>query len=107
LQIQNRLETQQILKLVAAYIVGASVRDLSGQFKINRTTVVRHLERHGVPRRGSQRKLTDEDVTAAAELYHQGWSLIRLGQHYGVDDETVRRALRKAGVTLRPRRGQA
>jgi hypothetical protein len=62
-----------------------------------------HLERQGVPRR--HHKLSDEQIADAAELYEQGWSHIRLGQHYNVDDETGPRAFKRAGVILRPRKG--
>ena len=43
----------------------------------------------------------------ATRLYEQGWSLARLGDRFGVDAETVRRALRKAGIPLRARNGWA
>jgi lambda repressor-like predicted transcriptional regulator len=106
LQKQHRLEAQQIAQLVAKYMTGASVRQLTRDFKIHRTTVLNHLEREGVPRRPNTRKLTDEQVAEAAELYEQGWSMLRLGRHYEVDDETVRRTLKRSEVVLRPRRGR-
>jgi transposase len=104
-QAQHRLKAEQVRELVAAYVAGASVHQLTKQFQVHRSTVVAHLERHGIPRRASTRKLSDDDVPQAAKLYEQGWSLVRLGEHYSVDDETVRRALQRLGVKLRPRRG--
>jgi transposase len=107
LQVHHRLETQQTLEVIAAYVAGASIRELAAQFKINRATVLDHLRRHEVPRRPQLRKLSDKQIAEAAELYRDGWSLLRLGKHYGVDDETVRRALRRVGVLMRPRKGSS
>lgn len=104
-QIQRRLKDDQILDLVAKYVDGASVRQLTRDFRIDRTTVLAHLKRQGVPRRPNTRKLSDEQVAEAAELYQQGWSLLGLGKHYGADDETVRRTLRRANIRLRRRKG--
>lgn len=49
------------------------------------------------PRRQVQRR----------SLYRAGWSLARIGDNYGTTDMTVRRALAKHGVDIRPRRGFA
>jgi len=56
-----------------------------------------------IPRRdGSERpKLVDAALHEAIRLYGQGWSLARVGDHFGVGGETVRRALRLAGVPVR------
>jgi lambda repressor-like predicted transcriptional regulator len=50
--------------------------------------------------------LTKAQVTEAAALYRQGWSLARLAARLQVSHHTVRRNLAKAGVTIRPRPGQ-
>jgi hypothetical protein len=47
-----------------------------------------------------QRGLSASDVTTAAHLYAQGWSLARLAERYDVDDMTVRRYLLLAGVVM-------
>ena len=41
----------------------------------------------------------------AVRLYQAGQSLAKLSDHFGVATDTVAAALRKAGITLRPRRG--
>jgi hypothetical protein len=105
-QHQHRLETQQVLQLVAAYVAGATVQDLTQQFAIHRTTVLEHLKRQGVARRPHRRKLTEQDVAKAVRLYQAGWSTTRLGPHFGVNAETVRKELHRAGVTLRPAWGR-
>jgi DNA-directed RNA polymerase specialized sigma24 family protein len=101
-QIQRHLSENEVLSLVRAHARGDTIDELATTFDIHRTTVMAHLERQGAPRRsGTVTKNIDE----ATRLYEEGWSLARLGEHFSVDGETVRRALRAAGVTLRPRRG--
>jgi hypothetical protein len=58
LQTQRRLSAEQVDQLVAAYQAGKTVRELASQFDLHRTTVLAHLERQGVSRRASRRKLT-------------------------------------------------
>ncbi len=105
-QEQRRLDSAQVRDLVAAYLAGVSVPQLSERYEIHRTTVVAHLDRLGVARRGNQCKLTDEDVREAVRLYQRGWSTLRLGQHFNVNPETARKALHRAGLTLRGSRNQ-
>jgi hypothetical protein len=61
-----------------------------------------HLERQGAPRRSG---IVTRNIDEATRLYEEGWSLTRIGERFGVDGETARRALRAAGVRLRPRPG--
>jgi hypothetical protein len=44
-------------------------------------------------------------IKEAITLYSEGQSLLKLASHFGVATDTVALALRRAGVTLRPRRG--
>ncbi len=102
---QRRLTELEILDLVAMYEDGASVPDVVTRFGIHRTTVLRTLERHGVPRRPEIRKLGDDQRAEAAELYASGLSTVKVGAIFSVDAETIRKAFIRAGVQLRPRRG--
>jgi DNA invertase Pin-like site-specific DNA recombinase len=101
-QIQRHLDANTILSLVRAYAQGDTIDELASTFGIHRTTVMAHLERQGVPRRNGA---VTKNINEAIRLYEEGWSLARVGEHFGVDGETVRRALRAGGVNLRPRRG--
>jgi|1185.fasta_scaffold301550_1 transposase len=101
-QIQRHLSADDVLSVIAAYEQGATIDELATRFGVHRTTVMAHLERQGAPRRCGT---VTKNLNEATRLYEQGWSLARVGDHFGVDGETVRRALRAAGVTLRPRRG--
>lgn len=40
-----------------------------------------------------RRGLTDDQVEDAKRLYHQGWSLSRIGTHMDVTADTVRKRL--------------
>jgi hypothetical protein len=65
--------------------------------------VQKHVREHGLPRRSP--RLGPRQVEQAAQLYQTGQSLAKLSKHFGVATDTVALALRKAGVTLRLRRG--
>jgi hypothetical protein len=105
-QAQRRLSPEEVEHLVAGYQGGATVPELVVRFQIHRTTVFAHLERHGVQGRRNRRKLTDQQVAEAAELYTAGWSTAKIGHKYNVSAETALQTLRKAGVPIRPRPGR-
>jgi len=81
---------------------GVPIDELASVFDIHRTTVTTHLERAGVDRRSG---VIDRHLTEARYLYESGSSLARVADRFGVDGETVRRAFKNAGISLRPRRG--
>jgi hypothetical protein len=72
---------------------------LATRWGLHRTTVAVQLRRAGVElrRQGIPTGRLDE----AVRLYGEGWSLQRLAERYGCDDETVRQALKLAGIRLR------
>jgi transposase len=90
----------EITELINAYKQQSSINQLAQRFGIHRATVTALLGRHGVERRRAG--LAPTEISAAARLYCQGWSLARLGSKYTVDPATVWRALRAAGVAMRP-----
>ncbi|HLH68869.1 MAG TPA: hypothetical protein VKY90_07530 [Candidatus Dormibacteraeota bacterium] len=59
--------------LVAAYREGVSGEDLAATFGVNRTTVLGHVRRNGVPKR-DRRALRGADLDRAIELYAEGRS---------------------------------
>jgi AraC-like DNA-binding protein len=81
---------------------GVPIDELASVFAVHRTTVMTHLDRAGVERRTG---LIQRHLDEARRLYEAGSSLARVAEHFGVDDETVRRAFKNAGIPLRPRRG--
>jgi DNA-binding CsgD family transcriptional regulator len=106
-QAQRRLRRSDVEQLIAAYADGNSVAQLGARFNVNRTTVLAHLQRNGGPRRQTGPKLSAEDVARAADLYRDGLSLAAIGHRLGVNASTVGKALRRADVQIRLRRGWA
>ncbi len=102
LPIQRRLGPDEVTELVDAYRQGVPVEELAASFRINRTTVLGHVRRHGVPKR-DRRALRQDDVERAVKLYPEGRSADWVAAELWVVPSTVRRALKDAGVTLRPR----
>jgi DNA-directed RNA polymerase specialized sigma24 family protein len=78
------------------------MEELGVEFGTDRWTVSTHLRRARI----SCRRGFDEDqVHEAARRYEAGWSSGRLAQRFDVSADNVLKALRDAGVTIRPRRG--
>src|SRR4051794_20588242 len=50
-QAQTRLNAEEVEKLLGRYRQGAKINDLAAEFGIARTTVMKHVERAGAPRR--------------------------------------------------------
>jgi len=101
-QIHHRLTTDDTKRLIDLYTQGELIDDLVTQFHISRTTVMEHVERAGVPRRNLLTRRLEE----AQQLYDQGWSLARIGQHLGVNASTVWRTFRKAVLPMRDPHGR-
>ena len=58
-----------------------------------------------MPRRPNVRKLTDEQVARAAELYATNLSLENVAKKFDINPTTLRREFGQAGVPTRLRRG--
>jgi DNA invertase Pin-like site-specific DNA recombinase len=102
-QIQHRLSTDEVQRLIELYLQGQLIDGLATQFNVSRTTVMKHVERAGAPRR---RNLLEDRVEEARLLYDQGNSLAKIGQHLGVNPSTVWHAFRKAGIPMRDTHGR-
>ena len=101
LPVQRRLALEEMVDLIAAYRRGVPVEELAASFRINRTTVLRQVRRHGVPKR-DRRALRPDDVAKAAKLYAEGRSAEWVVEELKVAASTVRRALKQVGITMRP-----
>lgn len=99
---QRRLDDQEQAQLLAAYDQGVMINDLASMFGLSRTAVMANLNKLGAE---SRRGIVDRRIEEARTLYEQGWSLAKIGQRYGVHPSTVRDAMRRAGVRIRPRPG--
>ncbi len=92
-QSQTRLDPRQIDNLVIAYQSGNTIKELSAQFQIHRTTVSNLLKRRGVPMR--YHPLTPEQIEHAIKAYQAGNSSKMIGDLLGVNASTVWRTLRR------------
>jgi hypothetical protein len=99
----RRLEPDKLEELIQGYVDGVLIDELAARFHVDQSTVQKHARRHGLPRRSP--RLGSQQSEEAARLYLAGQSLTRLSKHFGVATDTVALALRRAGVTLWPRRG--
>jgi hypothetical protein len=94
----QHLQPDQVEKLIAGYQAGATVYELSAQFKINRKTVSRTLRRHHIPMRRTS--LRPEQINEAARLYQDGWSTAHIAEHMNTHQRTVQRRLAERDVTM-------
>ena len=102
---QRRLSQAEIEQLIHRYREGDSIDALSRRYRLHRTTVIHHLDQADITRRRVVRKMTDESVARAAARYEQGASLAAVAREFGVHQRTLAREFRRAGASIRPRRG--
>jgi hypothetical protein len=103
--VQRRLVDAEIHELIRCYGEGASIDGLARRYEVHRTTVIGHLDRARIARRRVVRKMTDDSVARAATRYGEGASLALVAQEFGVHARTLVREFRRAGMSIRPRRG--
>jgi hypothetical protein len=103
--VQRRLSAGDIDDICAAYASGTLIDALARSHGVNRTTIISHLDQHGVPRRRVVRKMTDALVAEAAVEYLDGHSLAIVANQFNVAIRTLRREFNKAGIAIRPRQG--
>ena len=80
------------------------MNDIAARFGVNRTTVISHVARRGLPRR-CEYGWSESELHGAAHLYAAGHSLASVGQRFGVDPSTVANCFRRLGIPIRPRLG--
>ena len=95
----NRLSVAQRAEVVARYCEGDTSTALAEEFGVARSTVLRLLREARVVVR--RQPMAPEQVSEAARLYESGLSLSQVAKHLEVNQETMRLAILKAGVTLR------
>ncbi len=91
--------------VVRGYLDGSSIGTLAALLGVNRTTIISHLDRRGIHRRKSVRKMTDRSVRQAANRYASGESLNAVAVRFDVDARTLAREFRRAGIETRSRPG--
>lgn len=100
----KKLSSSIVSKLVLAYSEGMAIHEIAKEFRINRVTVSKHLERASVTKR--PRSMSAEQVDEAVQDYAAGQSLEKIGNRLGFDSTTVLKELRLRGVKMRDTHGQ-
>ena len=90
---QQRLGAKRVAELIADYRAGAPSTALMTKFKLGKGTVLKILEDHGVARRNQP--LSPEQRDEAIELYLSGWSMAKVGRHFGRQHTVIRDLLRR------------
>jgi transposase-like protein len=98
----RKLNPTEGVDLVEAYQAGEHISSLARRFSMHEQTVKAHLRRAGIRLRPWPR-LVAAEIAEAALLYVAGWTLYQLGDTFGCNASTMRRALHLAGVDIRPR----
>ena len=99
-QAQRRLKPSEIQQLVADYRIGEDIKVLAKWYGVHRTTIANHLHENAVELR--RQGITDVALPEVIHLYvAEGWSCQKLALRFNCDDESVRQALKRAGIKLR------
>ncbi|SUA46429.1 Uncharacterised protein [Nocardia africana] len=101
--IQRRLPRHTIDQLVHAYRDGATTLELAARYDISKTAVLNLLNRECVTRR--HQPLTDADINHLENLYLAGHSLASCSRLTGTPASTIKDALHKRRIPMRPASG--
>ena len=100
--VRRRLDSEARAQLIADYERGVPSTQFVTAYGLAKGTVLKILHETGVVRK--QRHPSADEVDEMVGLYRQGWSLVRIGEHFGFDQGTVWLRLRRAGVPMRKAR---
>ena len=96
-----RLSGDQIAQLLERYQAEQiSVRELTEEFEIDRSTLLLHVQRAGLPRRNESTFWSEAELARAIEQYEAGAPCREIGVEFGVSKSSVARRLQQAGVSL-------
>lgn len=90
--------------MIERYEAGETTTALAQAYGVAKSTILGILRANSVVVR--RQPLTAEQVSEAAGLYESGLSLSQVAKRTGVNQETMRVAILKAGVGLRPPTGR-
>ena len=97
--VRRRLGADVIAHLIHDHESGQSTAALMQNYQLGKGTVLSLLAEHGVKMRGQG--IPEDQLGEAINLYKSGWSVMRVGKHFGCSAETVRQTLLAAGVPPR------
>lgn len=102
-QVDLRLSSVDKAAMVEGYRRGIPTTTLCTEYHVSKDTVLRILAQAGVQMR--RQPMTPEQVDEAGRLYVGGLSLSQVSERIGAHQDTIRLALLRAGMTLRPSGG--
>lgn len=100
-----RLTAEVQAEIVVAYQTGEHSTVLARRYGVSKTALLELLREAGVQLR--RQPMTPEQIEQARQLYERGLSLSQASGQLGIHQDTIRLALKRAGVTLRPGGGSA
>lgn len=89
--------------MVARYSAGDTTTALAKDYDVAKSTIIGILRANNVVVR--RQPMTADQVSQAARLYESGLSLSQVAEALRVNQETMRVAIMKAGVEMRPSTG--
>lgn len=99
----TRLSAADQAEVIRLYSSGATSTALAEDFKVAKSTILRILRKNCVVVR--RQPMSSKQVKEAKRLYESGLSLSEVAEQMKVNQETMRVAIIKAGVELRPPSG--
>lgn len=96
----NRLSDEARDEVARRYEAGDTTTQLAKNYGVAKSTIIGILRGRSVMMR--RQPLTAEQVSEAARLYESGLSLSQVAEQLKVNQETMRVAILKNGVILRP-----
>ena len=99
----KRLNDEARAQVIARYSAGDTTTALAKEYDVAKSTIIGILRANNVVVR--RQPLTTEQVNEAARLYESGLSLSQVAEALRVNQETMRVAIIKIGVKIRPAMG--
>lgn len=99
----TRLDDEERADVAARYAAGETSTALAAEHGVAKSTILGILRANSVVVR--RQPMTADQVAEAASLYESGLSLSRVAAELKVNQETMRMAILKVGVELRPPAG--
>ncbi|MFC7580441.1 hypothetical protein ACFQ23_02730 [Schaalia naturae] len=99
----KRLNDEARAQVVARYSAGETTTALAKDYDVAKSTIIGILRANNIVIR--RQPMTVQQVGEAARLYESGLSLSQVATTLDVNQETMRVAIMKAGVEIRPATG--
>lgn len=98
-KLEQRLDPETVARLVADYEAGVPTTQLTSQYRLGKSSVLRLLAEAGVVMR--KQPMTPEQIDKAVALYEGGLAHRQVAAQLGLDRTTVWQALKAHGVVFR------